>query len=195
MTTFTIGLGETIVIPARTVEEHLHDLRRTRGLAATNHLKNGDKAKILRAYAKPPGQSCISIEVSDTQVKVIAMVLQHKDQDGNVLDPPLDVTERGYAVVDIIDEISEPWGDDHDIYVVRQPQLKAPATGHVTHSDPPGLGDGPNLVELARDASDEKVNKLFDQIEADNAGAPVKEAAPAAAKATAPAPIEVKADL
>jgi hypothetical protein len=125
MTTFTIGLGETIVIPARTVEEHLHDLRRTRGLPATNHLENGAKAKILRAYTRPRGQSCISIEVSETEVKVIAMVLQHKDKDGNVLDPPLDVTERGHAVVDIIDEISEPWGDDHDIYVVRQPQLKA----------------------------------------------------------------------
>ena len=148
MTTFTIGLGETIVIPARSVEEHLHDLRRTRGLPATNHIENGAKAKILRAYAKPPGQACISIEVSETEVKVIAMVLQHKDKDGNVLDPPLDVTERGHAVVDIIDEISEPWGDDHDIYVVRQPQLKAATT--------------------------EK---------------------PKAVKVTAPAPVEVKADL
>ena len=54
MTTFTIGLGETIVIHARTVEEHLHDLRRTRGLPATNHLENGAKAKILRAYTRPP---------------------------------------------------------------------------------------------------------------------------------------------
>ena len=150
MTTFTIRLGETIVIPARTVEEHLHDLRRTRGLPAANHLENGAKVKILRAYTRPRGQSCISIEVSETEVKVIAMVLQHKDEDGNVLDPPLDVTERGRAVVDIIDEISEPWGDDHDIFVVRKPQLKT---------------------------------------------APAAPAAPEAVKATAPAPIEVKADL
>jgi hypothetical protein len=34
-------IGETIVIPARTVDEHLHDLRRTRGLPATNHIENG----------------------------------------------------------------------------------------------------------------------------------------------------------
>jgi hypothetical protein len=162
MTTYTIGLGETIVIPARTVEEHLHDLRHTRGLPAANHLENGAKAKILRAYTRPRDQHSISIEVSDTQVKVIAMVLQHKDEDGNVLDPPLDVTERGRAVVDIIDEISEPWGDDHDIYVVRQPQLKASV---------PEV-----LRRWEQEAKDEK-------------------AAPAAVKATAPAPIEVKADL
>jgi hypothetical protein len=151
MTTYTIGLGETIVIPARTVEEHLHDLRRTRGLPAVNHIENGAKAKILRAYAKPRDQHSISIEVSETQVKVIAMVLQHKDADGNALAKPLDITERGHAVVDIIDEISEPWGDDHDIYVVRQPQLKA--------------------------------------------NVPAAPKAPVAVKVTAPAPIEVKADL
>ena len=149
MATYTIGLGETIVIPARTVEEHLHDLRRTRGLPAKNNLENGTKAKILRAYTKPPrDQHCISIEVSETEIKVIAMVLQHKDADGNDLAKPLDITERGRAVVDIIDEISEPWGDEHEIYVVRQPQLKAAAP-----------------------------------------------AAPVAVKVTAPAPIEVKADL
>jgi len=142
MTTYTIGLGETIVIPARTVEEHLHDLRRTRGLPAANHLENGAKAKILRAYSRPRGQASITIKVSETEVKVTALV---QDKDGK------DITERGRAVVDIIDEISEPWGDDHEIYVVRQPQLKA--------------------------------------------AVPPAPKAPVAVKATAPAPIDVKADL
>jgi hypothetical protein len=127
MTTYTIGLGESIVIPARAVEEHLHALRRTRGLAATNHIKNGTKVKILRAYTRPRDQASITIKVSETEVKVTARVL---DKGGK------DITEPGRAVVDIIDEISEPWGDDHDIYVVREPQLKAAAPESPEEKEP-----------------------------------------------------------
>lgn len=156
MTTFTIGLGETIVIPARTVEEHLHDLRRTRGLPAANHVKNGAKAKILRAYARPRGQASITIKVSETEVTVTALV---QDKDGK------DITERGHAVVDIIDEISEPWGDDHDIYVVREPQLKAAA---------------PEDTQETKDAVKATLVAALE---------------PVAVKVTAPAPIEVKADI
>ena len=112
----TIGIGESIVIPQREITEDLHTLRRTRALAPTNHLKNGTKAKILRAYSRPRGQLSVSIETTDTEVKVTALVMDDND---------VDVTELGRVVVDVIDEISEPWGHDYEIYVVREPQLKS----------------------------------------------------------------------
>jgi hypothetical protein len=131
----TIGIGESIVIPQREITEEMHDRRVTLGLASKNELTNGAKAKILRAYTRPRGQEAVEIEVGETEVRVTGLA-------------------KGYALVDVVDEISEPAGHDVEFYVVRLAQLQ---------------GGKSDLVELARDATDENVNKMFDQVEADNA--------------------------
>ena len=101
-----IGVGESIVIPQREITEEMHDRRMTLGLAPKNELENGAKAKIIRAYTRPRGQEAVEIEITPDGVKVTGLA-------------------RGYALVDVLDEISEPAGHDVEIYVVRKPQLKA----------------------------------------------------------------------
>ena len=103
----TIGIGESIVIPQREITEEMHDRRVLFNLAPKNELKNGANAKILRAYTRPRGQEAVEVEVTPDGVKVTALA-------------------KGYALVDIIDEISEPSGYDTEFYVVRQPQLETP---------------------------------------------------------------------
>ncbi len=100
----TIGIGESILIPQREITEEMHDRRVTLGLAPKNDLENGAKAKILRAYTRPRGQDVVAIEVAPDGVKVTALA-------------------KGFALVDVVDEISEPAGHDVEVYVVRMPQL------------------------------------------------------------------------
>lgn len=102
----TIGISETVTIPQREITEEMHDRRVLLGLATKNQLEVGAKAKILRAYTRPRDQETISIEVTEDDVKVTGLA-------------------RGYALVDVIDEIAEPAGHDNEFYVVRKPQLKA----------------------------------------------------------------------
>ncbi len=97
----TIAIGETAIIPRRVVTEDMHDRRVAMGLAPKNKIKIGAKAKILRAYARPRGQDAVEIAVSEHEVAVTGLA-------------------KGYALVDVIDEISEPAGCDHEIYVVRE---------------------------------------------------------------------------
>ena len=107
----TIGIGESIVIPLREITEEMHDRRVSLGLAPKNELENGAKAQILRAYTRPRGQEAVEIEVTPDGVKVTAIA-------------------KGFALVDIIDEISEPAGHDIEFYVVRTSQLTAAAAAH-----------------------------------------------------------------
>ncbi len=99
---WTIGIGASVTIAQRVVTEDMHDRRVALGLAPKNEIKNGTKAKILRAYTRPRDQEAIEIEVSEdgTAVKVTALA-------------------KGYGLVDVVDEISEPAGCDYEIYVVR----------------------------------------------------------------------------
>ena len=106
---YVIGSGETVVIPQRVIDEEMHDRRARMKLGPANHLENGSAAKILRAYTRPRGQELLSVEVSETGVAVTA------NEDGN----------RGAALVDVIDDISEPAGTDYEFVVVRLPQLTA----------------------------------------------------------------------
>ncbi len=113
----TIGIGESIVIPAREITEEMHDRRVTLGLVPKNDLENGALAKILRAYTRPRGQEAVEIEVSEdgSEVKVTALA-------------------KGFALVDVVDEISEPAGHDTEVYVVRKPQLSE-AHAPASHED------------------------------------------------------------
>lgn len=104
----TIGIGESIVIPQREITEEMHDLRALRGLPPKNELQNGEMAKILRVYPRPRDQEVVKTEKADDGTLVTVSALA-----------------KGQATVDIIDEISEPWGYDTEVFVVRQPQLDA----------------------------------------------------------------------
>jgi hypothetical protein len=107
----TIGIGESVVIARRIVTEEMHDRRLALGLAPKNDIKNGTKAKILRAYTRPRAQDAVEIEIAadGSEVTVTGVA-------------------KGYGLVDVVDEISEPAGTDYEIYVVREPQqATAPA--------------------------------------------------------------------
>jgi hypothetical protein len=139
---YVIGCGESVVIPQREITEEMHDRRALMKLGPANHLKNGAKAKILRAYTRPRGQELLSVEVSETEVIVTA------NEDGL----------RGWALVDVIDDISEPAGTDYEFVVVRLPQLKeAPAAPVVVKATAPAPVEiaekpaGPKTTEVKTD--------------------------------------------
>jgi hypothetical protein len=127
----TIGIGETISIPPRVVTEEMHDRRVALGLAPKNEIKNGTMAKILRAYPRPRGQEMIEIE----EIKI----------DGEIKEIKVVGMAKGYALADVIDEMSEPYGVDYEIYVVRdasQPEVEV-----LNHGDIAALVLSDDLIE------------------------------------------------
>ncbi len=159
----TIGIGESIVIPQREITEEMHDRRVTLGLAPKNDLENGALAKILRAYTRPRGQEAVEIEVSEdgSEVKVTALA-------------------KGFALVDVVDEISEPAGHDTEVYVVRKPQLKGDAAADETPANPLAHLNADELAAIG-------VKRAEFAVEGGTPLTPVN--------ATEPAPMEVKSDL
>ena len=101
-----IGIGEIFIIPQREITEEMHDLRASRGIEPKHDLENGAKAKILRVYTRQRGQEVLTAAKDDNGTEVTVTALA-----------------KGQATVDIIDEISEPWGYDTEFVVVRKPQL------------------------------------------------------------------------
>ncbi len=66
----------------------------------TYEIPQREGSAVLRAYPRPRGQAAVSVEASETAVRVIALA-------------------PGYAMVDVIDEASEPSGVDYE-FLVRE---------------------------------------------------------------------------